>query len=346
MSPIRRLRLARAAAYGLVALSLGLSATAAAAAPFRIIITETETPLVPNSVLDLANQLGFYKQAGVDVELVRVQQTPSAVAALRSGQGDMANISVDTALHLVARDQMKLKGVFSADKALPFVIVAKKEYASPKQLEGRIFGVARIGSVDYLLSRTVLGKLGASPDKLQYLAVGQPAVRAQSLLASRIDATAISIGVWTTLADTSALNVVVDQTSFYKAAPFVTKLNVVTEEVAKTRSKEVQSVVRAIVMASREFAKDPTIWIEAMVKARPDVKRASLEALAENYRKSWSVNGGLNLPDLAFTTDMLYEDAEWKELKRVAPKDWIDTRFVDAVLAESGTTHGSDPAGR
>src|SRR4051794_37127789 len=84
----------------------------AAAAPFRIIITETETPLVPNSVIDLANRLGYYKKAGADeVELVRVQQTPSAVAALRSGQGDMANIALDSALQLVARNQMKLKGV-------------------------------------------------------------------------------------------------------------------------------------------------------------------------------------------------------------------------------------------
>ena len=82
-------------------LFLGLSVRSTAAAlarsgraaePFKLIVTETETPLVPNSVSDLALGLGYYKRAGVDVELVRVQQTPSAVAALRSGQGDMANI--------------------------------------------------------------------------------------------------------------------------------------------------------------------------------------------------------------------------------------------------------------
>jgi NitT/TauT family transport system substrate-binding protein len=48
----------------------------AQADPFKLIVTETETPLVPNSVADLAIKLGYYKKAGVDVELVRVQQTP------------------------------------------------------------------------------------------------------------------------------------------------------------------------------------------------------------------------------------------------------------------------------
>ena len=337
---------ARAAACGVAALMLVFSGAAAEAAPIRIIITETEIPLVPNSVIDLAGRLGFYKQAGVDVELVRVQQTPSAVAALHSGQGQMANIGLDAALQLLAREQMKLKGVISPDKALPFVIAAKKDYATPRQLEGKVFGVARVGSVDYTLSRLVLAKYGIDPDKLRYLAVGQPAVRAASLAAGRIDATSISIGVWSGLADKSGLTMLVDQADFYKAAPFVTKLNVVTDEIAQTRSRDVQAVVRGIMMASRAFAADPNIWIDAMEKARPDLKRADLAALAEAYRLSWAANGGLNLTDLGFTTDTLYQDAEWKDLKRIGPKEWIDTRFVDAVLADSGTTPSIDPVGR
>jgi NitT/TauT family transport system substrate-binding protein len=139
---------------------------------------------------------------------------------------------------------------------------------------------------------------------------------------------------------------VVDQADFYKAAPFVTKLNVVTDEVAQSRARDVQGVVRGIMMASRAFAADPGVWVDAMAKARPDWKRADLMALAEAYRPNWAVNGGLNLTDLGFTTDMLYRDPEWSDLKRIGPKDWIDTRFVDAVLADSGTTPALDPAGR
>jgi NitT/TauT family transport system substrate-binding protein len=326
-----------------VAFAAGASARADT---FKLIVTETQTPLVPNSVSDLAIRLGYYKKAGVDVELVRVQQTPSAVAALRAGEGDMANIAIDTALQLVGRDQMKLRGVISPDKALPFLIAAKKSIAMPADLEGKVFGVARIGSADYTLSRAALVKLGVPVDKLQYLAIGQPPVRAQSLIAGQIDATAVSIGVWTTLPDKSGLSVLIDQQNFYRLAPFVSKLNVVTDEVAKTKAKQIAAVVRGIIMASRDFAENPKLWVDAMVEARPDVKREDLEALAESYRKSWSVNGGLNLADIKFTTDTEYASPDFKDLRRVEPSEWIDTSFVDAVLKDLNIDRAFDITGR
>ncbi len=71
-------------------------AAPAAAEPFRLIVTDLAAPLVPNSVMDLAVQLGYFEREGVEVELVRVQQTPSALAALQAGEGEMANIAVDS----------------------------------------------------------------------------------------------------------------------------------------------------------------------------------------------------------------------------------------------------------
>ena len=323
-----------------------LVTSAAQAESFKLIVTETETPLVPNSVSDLAIGLGYYKRAGVEVELVRVQQTPSAVAALRSGQGDMANVSLDTALQLVGRDQMKLKGVVSPDKALPFMIAAKQDIAAVKDLNGKVFGVARIGSADYTLSRVVLAKFGADPDSLRYLAVGQPPVRAQALAAGQIDATTISIGVWLSMPDKSGVREMVNQEDFYKAAPFVSKLNVVTEEVAKTKAKQIEGVVRGIILASRDFAKDPALWVKAMEKARPDVKPADLEALGEAYRKEWSVNGGLNIEAVKFTTETAYHSPDFKDLRPVHPKEWIETSSIDAVLKDIGTDPSMDPTGR
>jgi NitT/TauT family transport system substrate-binding protein len=309
----------------------------AAADPFRIIITELETPLVPNSVIDLADQMGYYKKAGVDVQIVRVRATPSAVAALRSGQGDMANISLDIALQLIARDQMKLRGVISPDRALPFVIVGKKGITSVKQLEGKIFGVGQIGSVDYVQSRNVLSNLGVGVDKVRYLAVGQPSVRGQSLLAGQIDATTVTLGTWLTMPSKDTLDMVLDQTAYYEAAPFVTKLSVVTDETAKNKKTEVEAVVRATITASRDFAMHPEMWVDAMVKARPDVPRGQLEELAKAYAKNWTVNGGLDDADLAATTDALYKTDDFQSLPRkVAPSEWIDKSFIETVLRELG----------
>jgi len=320
---------------------------ARAADTFRIIITETETPLVPNSVEDLALRLGYYKKAGVDVELIRVSQTPSAIAALRSGQGDMANVATDTVLQLVGRNQMRLRAVISPDKALPLTIVAKSAIKQPKDLAGKTFGVARVGSIDYEMTRLVLAKYGVDVDKLQYLAIGQPPIRAQALVAGQIDATAISVGIWTTMPDRRGLSVLVDQPDFYKAAPFISKLSVVTDTVAKTKAQQVGAVVRAIILASRDFAKNPSLWVNAMAAARPDVKRSDLEALAVIYRKSWSVNGGLNLDSLRFTADTLYRTSpDFKDLRRVEPGDWIDMSFINAVLRTTGNNPNIDVSGR
>ncbi len=336
----------RAAGLGLAVLASLAGVAPSAAAPFRIIITETETPLVPNSVIDLASRLGYYKRNGVDVELVRVPATPSAVAALRSGQGDMANIALDSALQLVARNQMKLKGVTSPDKALPFIIASSKQFTDIKQLVGKTFGVSRIGSVDFLVSRTVFAKLGVEPDSVKYVVIGQPPVRAQALVGNRVDATVFSIGVWLSLNDRSNINMLVDQKAYNDAAPFVTKLNVVTDVVAKDRAKEVEGIVKATIEASRDFATNPKAWVEAMVAARPDVKRDDLETLAERYKDNWSVNGGINMAALKYTTDTIYTDAEWNGVRKVEPAEWIDTGFADKALAALGVSSLTDPTGR
>ena len=76
-------------------IALGHSAQAD---PLRLIVTHLQPPLVPNSVMDLALELGYFEHEGVDVELVRVRQTPSAVAAILAGEGDMANVGVSAVL--------------------------------------------------------------------------------------------------------------------------------------------------------------------------------------------------------------------------------------------------------
>jgi NitT/TauT family transport system substrate-binding protein len=146
--------------------------------------------------------------------------------------------------------------------------------------------------------------------------------------------------------DKSSVAVMIDQPKFYELAPFVSKLNVVTEDVAKSKAKEVAGVVRGMIMASRDFAKDPKIWVDAMVVARPDIKRADLEVLAEAYRKSWSVNGGLNLDSVKFTTDTIYQGPDFKDLRRVEPREWIDTSYADTVLKDQGVQSGLDETGR
>ena len=326
--------------------ALILSTSVVAAEPFRLIVTDLETPLVPNSVMDLALQEGYFEREGVEVELVRVQQTPSALAAIQANEGDMANIGTDALLLLVANGADDLKAVVSPNKSLPFLIAGKEEIASPADLAGKSFGIGRPGSIDHSLSTRVLQKYDVDVSKIDMVALGQPNQRAQALVAGQIDATTMSIGTWAAMPDTTGLHVLISQDDYYKAAPVVSKVNIVTAKALEERRDDVKKVIAALIKASRDFASDPNVWVEAMVKARPDVEKATLESLGEAFKQSWSVNGGLSKDELEYTTTALYEGGDFANMRKVELSEWADFSVIDEVLAELGANESLDAVTR
>lgn len=337
---LRKIRLVVAATAAFAWLALP-----AAAAPFRLVTTDLEPQLVPNSVMDFAKSLGYFEREGVDVELVRVQQTPSAVAALQAGEGDMANISVDAALQLVARDQMQIKAVVSPNKSLPFLIAGKDDIATVGDLAGHSFGIGRVGSLDQSLSSKVLASQGVDPGTLDFVAIGQPNVRAQALAAGQIDATTMSIGVWLALPKKDGLHVLVDPDAYFAAAPVLNKVNVVPDPVLRERHEDVEKVVRAIIKASRAFAREPDLWVEAMAAARPDVDRGTLETLSKAFVPAWSVNGGLNRAQVDSTVDWTYATPDFAGLRKVDFGEWVDLSIITDVLKRDGVAPGEDQPG-
>jgi NitT/TauT family transport system substrate-binding protein len=328
----------------LPALAALLLAQPVAAAPFRLILTHLEPPLVPNSVMDLALEKGYFEAEGVEVELVRVEQTPSALQALAAGEGEMANVGVDGLLLLVAQGANDLKAVTSPNKSLPYVIAAKDDIKTVADLAGRKFGVGRVGSLDHSLSMKVLAGEGLDTDSMETLAIGQPNVRAQSLVAGQIDATTMSIGVWMSIPDKTGYHLLIEQEPYYAAVPVINKVNVVTQKVLDERGAEVQGVIRALIKISRDFAADPNSWAAAMVPYAPNTDEAGLQALAATFADSWSVNGGMNKTDLQFTQDWLYSTEDFASVTPVTVDQWVDFGPVDAVLAEVGTVDGDAAA--
>jgi NitT/TauT family transport system substrate-binding protein len=337
MRVLTRLRNVVAAGALLVALT-----AAAEAQPFRLIVTHLEPPLVPNSVMDLAVELGYFEREGVDVELVRVQQTPSAIAAIRAGEGEMANVGLDALLQLVARGTSDLKAVTSPNKSLPFLIAAKDAIATAEDLAGASFGIGRPGSLDHSLSSSVLRAAGTDLDAVEFLALGQPDVRAQALAAGRVDATTMSIGVWEAMPDKTGLHVLVDQAAYYAAAPVVNKINIVPQAVLDERRDDVLAVTRALIRISRDFAADPSQWVEAIAPFQPTIEPATLDSIAASFAGSWSVNGGMNADELAFSQDWLYETEDFKDLPAVELSQWADLTIVEDVLEELGVDPAAD----
>lgn len=320
---------------------LVLLALPAGAEPFRMIVTDLETPLVPNSVMELAGQEGYYERAGVEVEFVRVQQTPLAMAALRSGEGEMANVALEALLQATAEGAADLRGVMSPNKSLPYLIAGRGDFTAVGDLAGKRFGIGRIGSVDHLLSMKVLESAGVDVSTLELVALGQPQARAQALLAGQIDATTMSIGAFTAIDDDPTVSILVDVDAYYRAAPVLSKLNVVRTETLADRAGDVEAVIEAITLASRDFADDPSRWVAAMQKARPDVPVADLELLSAAFVGSWSTDGGISRPELEAAQAWLHEGEDFAGVAPTPLDAWADFTPLEHVLAKIGPVDAS-----
>jgi NitT/TauT family transport system substrate-binding protein len=323
-----------------------LVAGAASAGTLRLVVTDLTPPLVPNSVMDLAVELGYFAREGVEVKLIRVQQTPSAIAAMLAGEGDMANVGVDALLQLKVRGDETLIAVTSPNKALPFLIAAREGITAPADLAGKSFGVGRIGSLDYALSSRVLASEGVSFDAMKIVTLGQPSVRARALAAGRVDATTMSIGTWLSIPDRAGLSILVPQEAYYRAAPVVNKVNVVRRDYLAAHRADVVAVVRALTKISRDFAADPDAWAAAMEPHAPTMTPATLRDLARSFAGSWSVNGGMGRDELQFTEDWVFGTPDFKGAKPVPLESWVDFSVADEVLGELGVDPSADAPAR
>src|SRR6185436_14546857 len=163
----------------LVTAALAGGALSQAAAPplleLKLALADETINPVTDSVLRLADTMGYYKAHGVKVTLISLQGTPQAVAALNSGDVDLADIAVDAALRLRAANGLTIRGVVSSTLGPPYLIAVKNDIKDVAGLAGRTFAIADNGSLDHNLTRTVLGKMGVKADAVQFVPIGAPA---------------------------------------------------------------------------------------------------------------------------------------------------------------------------
>jgi NitT/TauT family transport system substrate-binding protein len=348
-APRRTMARVLAIAAALLAYSFG-PAAAAESKPgelkLRLGLGSTPAPALPNSVLWLAKDLGFYKREGLEVELIEFNGTPIAIAAMIAGEIDIGNIGTSDVIRLVATKRQSMRAIHSPDARLYFLIAARDELASARALEGKQFGVARIGSVDHSMSTIALKALGANTAKISMIAIGSPSTRAQALVAGRIDATTLSIGSWVTIRKEAGIKVLVDQDVYFDTATVVQKVNAATTKVIQEKPDHLRRFTAAIIKASRHFAENQDSWVEAITKRRADVERKDAVSLWNNFKTAWAVNGLINLDSYKKSSEFFYQSGTLDKIPKIDVGEWSETRFVDDVLKEIGVYGKFDPLGR
>ena len=61
-----------------------------------------------------------------------------------------------------------------------------------------------------------------------------------------------------------------------------------------------------------------------------------LEALARSFASSWSVNGGLDRAQVAYSIEQIYREPDFRALRRVGADELLDTRPIASVLQQLG----------
>jgi NitT/TauT family transport system substrate-binding protein len=312
----------------------------------RLGLGSAPAPALPNSVLWLAKDLGFYKREGLDVELNEFQGTPLVIAGMIAGDIDVGNVSTSDVIRMNATKGLAMRAIHSPDTRLYFLIAARDHIKSAGALQDKTFAVARIGSVDHTLSMIALKGLGVNTASLTAVAIGTPSTRAQALVAGRVDATTLSLATWVTIQKEPGVRVLVDHNTYYDTATVVEKVNAVTTKVMEDKPEHLRRFTAAIMKASRHFAENQDGWVEAITRRRPDVDRKDAANLWSGFKTAWAVNGLMNLEAYKKSADFYYQAGTLDKAPRIDVSEWAETRFVDEVLKEIGVYAKFDSPGR
>jgi ABC-type nitrate/sulfonate/bicarbonate transport system substrate-binding protein len=108
-----------------------------------------------NSVWYLAQERGFYKKHGLDVDLLFIPSTTTSVSSLVAGDIHVANASGGgVANAVVAGADLVLVACYL--NSLPYELVVNESVKSAEDLKGKSIGISRIGSASDVAARALI----------------------------------------------------------------------------------------------------------------------------------------------------------------------------------------------
>ena len=141
--------------------------------------------------LFIAKEGGYYQKYGLDANLVFANH-PAGVAMVISGEAQMTSYSLESAMQASARDSSLVMIGNSLSKAV-FALVARKDFASAKELKGKRIAVSTIGDPPYNYGIALLRKFGLSSRDVQWVPIGTDVNgRVAALEGGRVDATLLT----------------------------------------------------------------------------------------------------------------------------------------------------------
>ena len=227
----------------------------------------------------VAAQRGFFKEEGLDVEIIRMNANV-AMSALIAGECDYTMIFAS-----VIRAAMRgipLKVIAVLIDSPPYAFIARPEISAMKALKGKTVGIGVYGSSNDIIARMMLERSGIDPDKeTKLVAFGTDGARFAALKEGLVEAAIIAPP-----ADAQArklgLNVLARANDLFKF-PHIGLGT--TNKKLKENPQEITRVIRAFIKANRFVRDNRQDTINILV----DWGRTQREDAAASYDSTWQV---------------------------------------------------------
>ncbi|WP_334157947.1 ABC transporter substrate-binding protein [Oryzomicrobium sp.] len=213
--------------------------------------------------LTIAERLGYFKDEGLNVEIVDFPGGAKALQALMGGSADLVSGSFEHTISLQAKGQW-IKAVALEGRMAGIVLAMRKDraarYKSPKDLKGLKIGVTAPGSSTNMFVNTLLAKEGLKPDAVSIIGVGAGAGAIAAIRRGDVDAVANLDPVISTLEVIGDVVPVVDTRTeagmqYVYGGAYAAGCIYATNDFIIHNPRTTQAVVNALVRADRWLQK-------------------------------------------------------------------------------------------
>ena len=163
--------------------------------------------------LTIAEQLGYFKAEGLEVQISDFAGGSQSLRAVVGGSGDVVSGAYEHTINMQAKNQnLQCFALMGRAPQLSVGIAAAKAgaYKSAKDLKGLKVGVSAPGSSTNMLVNQMLAKVGLKPTDVSIVGVGTGAGAIAALKSGQIDAISNTDPVMTKLEQDGAVKIIAD----------------------------------------------------------------------------------------------------------------------------------------
>jgi NitT/TauT family transport system substrate-binding protein len=274
----------------------------------------------------IAQEAGLFKKYDLEIPLVFVTPGAPAVAAILSGDSEVAVIGAASITRPVVQGNKDPVFIGGIKSLLTHSIVAKPDIKRPEQLKGKRIGVSRLGSNPHYFAVQALRHFNIDQREVSFIQAGGAPETLAALVAQGIDAAVLTVPT-----DAQALKLgyhyVVygpDLRIAYAATTFTTRRSIIAK-----RGPVIGRFMRAMAEAAKIMHTDREFTYKTLQKYLRVDDRKLLEASYNVEIRALEPRLAMKLEGFQSALDEIGPTEP--RAKTVKPQEMIDTRFIDEM---------------